>query len=166
MTMQKQDRLEFDGEWYDLETYPLEAYWKNESDRPDLEANCSALWRGYLATWRVRDGRLWLESVRGGVGFVETEGGNAALTFGITDLTGKVFPGSTLPMQADWFSGELIAGTGEVIDHPMPYRIVCERYVVFSVSQGRIMSTDIRGPEWYRERHGIAERRGLPDYWH
>lgn len=43
-----------------MRTLPLESYWETHPPRPYLLANSSASWRGYIATWEISDGGLYL----------------------------------------------------------------------------------------------------------
>lgn len=60
MTAQVPERLFFEGREYGMATEPLRGYlarhWKKLRFRP----SSTALWRGYIGTWEIRDGRLFL----------------------------------------------------------------------------------------------------------
>ncbi len=80
-----------------------------------FSASCSACWRGYVAGWCIKRGRLYLEKLDPfGYGWPDTE--SIEFTFDVASglsvptmpnyLT-KVFPDTVAPVFADWFSGEL-----------------------------------------------------------
>ncbi len=59
-TGQVADRIRIDGKEYSLLVNPLEDYYsgEREKERPSFPALSTANWRGYVATWEIRDGRL------------------------------------------------------------------------------------------------------------
>jgi len=64
MTKQIRDSLIYDGKDYYLNEEILEWYfYKHPERRPDLKAHCTALWRGYVATFEIKEGQLFVEDV-------------------------------------------------------------------------------------------------------
>src|SRR5690242_1100248 len=64
-TGQEPDRLVYQGKVRDLFTNPLEDYYKsNPEKRPDFMVkpliSDTGNWRGYVATWELSDGKLFL----------------------------------------------------------------------------------------------------------
>jgi hypothetical protein len=60
MTAQATDILHYDGDEYQLHSEPLEDYFEQNPPRPEIEATCTACGRGYIATWRIKEGKLYL----------------------------------------------------------------------------------------------------------
>ena len=66
------DRFHHDGNKYFgyYDQFPLEDYWSNENPKPEcLYMGSTACWRGYIATWEVRNGSLFLPTQNTGANF-------------------------------------------------------------------------------------------------
>ena len=63
-TGQQPDILLYKAKTYDLFANPLESFYKNEKHRPLFRVRPNVIstgnWRGYLATWKIEDGLLYL----------------------------------------------------------------------------------------------------------
>ncbi len=106
-TTQIRDRFIYDGNEYfgDYEEFPLEDYWSDENPKPEcLYMGSTACWRGYIATWEIRNGSLFLKSLVKEAMPNEDET-PIPLTY--------VFPDANGPVPADWFSGVLECNGGE-----------------------------------------------------
>ena len=116
MTRQIPDRLRFQRRVHNLFTEPLESYFDDQHPKPKaFTGSCTACWRGYVAGWSIKRGKLYLEKLDPFCyGWPETE------EFGFTfdaasglnlptmpNYLNKVFPNSATPILADWFTGEL-----------------------------------------------------------
>ena len=63
-TAQMPDKIIYKGRTYNLYSNPLEGYFERYPDRRPSEGIVStALWRGYIATFEVKDGRLMVLDV-------------------------------------------------------------------------------------------------------
>lgn len=64
-TGQQGDLILIDGKEFPLLVTPLEDYYtgEKEKERPSFPALGTSNWRGYVATWEIRDGRLYLAKV-------------------------------------------------------------------------------------------------------
>jgi hypothetical protein len=82
------------GRRRDLMATPLEAYFER-TERPDFNCSFSACWRGYIATWRLVDGRLFLVHLK------------PAMDEGTKLSVGTLFPGHGRRVFASWFTGRL-----------------------------------------------------------
>ena len=94
MTTQIPDLIYYGGRRCDLMTTPLEAYFEG-AERPDINCSFSACWRGYIATWRLDDNRLYLVHLK------------PALDDGAKLAVGKLFPSGGRRVFASWFTGQL-----------------------------------------------------------
>jgi len=106
-TTQIQDRIIYDSNEYfgDYEEFPLEDYWSDENPKPEcLSMGSTACWRGYIAKWEVRDGSLFLKSLR-----KENLPNEDEKPIPLQ----SVFPDANGPILADWFSGVLECNRGE-----------------------------------------------------
>lgn len=93
MTVQLAEELLLNGKKYLMRSYPLSSFVELGGKLPPFAPTCTALWRGYVGTWEVRDERLYLISLRG-----ELENGQAA-------TLRSVFPEFPERVFAHWFSG-------------------------------------------------------------
>ncbi|MBB3955293.1 hypothetical protein [Novosphingobium sediminicola] len=100
MTSQIPDTIYYQDRRCDLMATPLEAYFEQGPARPELDCSYSALWRGYIATWRLVEGRLFLVYLRPGM----ADGPKLTL--------GTVFPGQGRRVLASWFTGSLRISEG------------------------------------------------------
>ena len=65
-TAQFPDELIYERKEYSLHTNPLEEYFaKNKSARPESGNMTTALWRGYAATFKIKEGWLFVKEVSG-----------------------------------------------------------------------------------------------------
>lgn len=105
MTTQIPDVLLLDGEKHDMASLPLEEYRRKGGALPQLRGGCSALWRGYIATWELCEGRLYL---------VEID----TTPFSEVDLKLQdFFPDCGARVFARWYSATLSVPQGEIIQH-------------------------------------------------
>jgi hypothetical protein len=59
-TDQALDRVAIDGEEYYFIETPMSPYWIATQPAPQFDPDSTANWKGYTATWEIRDGKLWL----------------------------------------------------------------------------------------------------------
>ncbi|HLM02269.1 MAG TPA: hypothetical protein VK400_14555 [Pyrinomonadaceae bacterium] len=150
-TGQAPDVLLYDGKVYDLFSNPLEAFYKNEKDRPKFFSSpnggsSSANWRGYVAYWEIEADSLNLKAIDSwlcegkawetAVGRGDCNKADVKKLFGNGYAQNKVF--------ADWFSGELRIPDGKQLQYVhMGYGSVYERDILISVKQGKIIEKKI-----------------------
>jgi len=93
MTTQIPDRLLYNGETYYLNEELLERYFRTFPEKkPEIEISMTALWRGYVATFEIKDGEL----------FVAEMNVMADMDWGKDSILDLVFPGTK---KFEWFSG-------------------------------------------------------------
>ncbi len=132
-TAQEGDKLRYKGEEYSIQTNPLAALIKENPDLiPRAEVMSSSLWRGYVATWSVEDGQLFL---------VDVEQLRAVWMGLKPDAEYRSVMGSVFPRQsrvlAIWFTGNLILPRGKLEEYVhMGYASTFESYVVLTVREG------------------------------
>lgn len=134
MTAQIPDQLEYDGEALALHDEVLR-YWMNLVDLHEspFEARTSANWRGYVAAWRIADGRLYLVGLSG------------ALKDGTSGSLDMLFPGFPRCVFAHWYSGLLKAPRGAMLRYVhMGYGSEYEQDVIFDIERGRVRSVEER----------------------
>jgi len=138
MTAQASDILYFDGNEYMLYSEPLEEYFGQNPPRPEIEATCTACWRGYIATWRIKRDKLYMVSIQ---------------SFGGDDLAlkQKLFPGDDM-IFASWFTGPLVCPYGDEVEYVhMGYGTTYEKYLIIGVEHGILTSTNDISLDQYRE---------------
>ena len=127
MTAQATDILYYNDEEYMLYSEPLEGYFEKNPPRPDIEATCTACWRGYIATWRIKRDKLYLEGLK------SFDGDDLA-------LKQKLFPDEDMVF-ASWFTGPLVCPHGEELEYVhMGYGTIYENYLILEFEHGNLIS--------------------------
>lgn len=135
MTAQAPELLYYKGKRYNMIVEPLEAYYENKPPRPEeFVGYCTANWRGYIGTWRIRYGQLYLSKLE---------------SFeGVEFPLGRYFPDTGKRVLADWFTGELICPYGEMLSYVhMGYASIYEKYLCVDVMSGNVQGVDQRSYE-------------------
>lgn len=184
MTAQAPDSLIFEGREVAIRSNPLEALWSESRPRPRFVPTSTALWRGYIATWAVESGRLYLVRLEGRVAVDHL--GN--VEFGHLDFMQErigvslspsprpvslqsLFPTASGPVPATWFSGEIRIPEGECVDYVhMGYDSVYERELRLRFEDGILVDSHSieTGEEFRREAEALRlslsqERPASPD---
>ena len=128
-TTQFPDLLYLNGQKHPLDSHPLEQYYSPGNPRPKFRAPNTATWRGYIATWEIDRGALYLKAIR-----AWTDQGEVSLE--------DLFPGQKGPVAATWFTGKLKVPQGKIIKMAVPQPIY-EKYLMITVEQGRVNSQEI-----------------------
>lgn len=96
MTIQAKEKLKYDGKVYGFNEYPLNTVLEALDEK--FKAQWSCCWRGYVGSWLIANGKLFLEKC-------EVADGNCSFE----DLIGYSFT----QLEAQWFSGEIEIQEGE-----------------------------------------------------
>lgn len=104
MTAQCTEVLKDRGETLSLCSYPLNMYRKSSAKRIALVSTSTGCWRGYVGTWEIVDGRLYLVKFWGNV-----QGESGLKQLGLSDI----FPGYPDGVFAHRFTGELRCPRGQ-----------------------------------------------------
>ncbi|MGA9756689.1 MAG: hypothetical protein WBV23_16265 [Desulfobaccales bacterium] len=128
-TTQSSDILYLNGQTHSLESLPLEQYYGPANPRPKFRAPNTATWRGYIATWEIDRGILYLKAIRAWTDQREV---------GLEDL----FPGQKGPVAATWFTGKLRVPQGKILKPAVPHPIY-EKYLMITVEKGRVVSQEV-----------------------
>lgn len=119
-----------------------------DKDYPVFEVNCSACWRGYIATWEIDD-EDWLRLVK-----------IKASAMIINDrrimsenFLYQVYQGHDSPVTATWVSGELEVAYGEVIGSCGQYNPVHESYKVLRFESGKLIVVNNYDSDWWRKKN-------------
>lgn len=139
-TGQQPDVLIYKGKSYDLFANPLEEFYKARKNRPLFRVKPNVIstgnWRGYVATWAIENGFLYLVKIDAWIcrDWNEKSCRKVELSklFGSRVRSGKV--------KANWFSGDLRMPDGKLLQYVhMGYGSVYERELIVSVESGRIV---------------------------
>lgn len=157
-TAQVSDLLIVDGKEFALNTNPLESQLQKKQWTPPEEAVItSANWRGYLATWEIKHGKLFLKDVTIAVDDPKDEQG-----FVSKRITRDLYPGAT-EVLADWYTGALIVPDGKMTRYVhMGYGSSFDHYQVFRVHAGKVVEhLSMSGAEFeaYKETKFAAFRK-------
>lgn len=157
-TAQASDLLIVGGKEFSLNTNPLETQLQKKQWRPPENAVItSANWRGYLATWEIKDGRLFLKDVTIGVSDSKNR-----RDYVRKSITQELYPGAT-EVFADWYTGALIVPDGKMTRYVhMGYGSSFDHYQVFHVRAGKVVEhLSMTGAEFeaYKEAKFAAFRK-------
>ncbi|MDG1798459.1 MAG: hypothetical protein P8H35_07815 [Flavobacteriales bacterium] len=131
MTIQAGDILSYSGEKKTIATEPLKPYLETRSDVGFIFKS-TALVRGYIGTWEIRNKKLYLASL---VGFIQN---NKQV-----DLN-YLFPKKT-EVFANWFSGDIIISEGKLLEKiNLGYESVFEKERFLNFKEGILISETVK----------------------
>jgi hypothetical protein len=133
MTAQFGENMHYEGREVVMCNEPLGDYFKLAGIEPEFDANCTALWRGYLGTWEIRDARLYLVGLVGVLkGLIEA---NVA----------TIFPGYPDRVFAHWYSGTLRVPEGKILQYAHGgYGSTYESDLLITIDKGVVTQTHVR----------------------
>ena len=133
-TAQFPDLLVYEGETVGIFSNPLESYFDDNHPRPNdvFKYSCTANWRGYLASWEIKEGFLYL---------IKLVDGSCSEDAPEIPLK-KIFPKQKAPIKAVWFSGVLKIPQGEQLRYVhMGYGSVYEKELHLVIENGKLIET-------------------------
>ena len=132
MTAQMTEHLIYKGEKLSLCEEPLRNYLETIRKDFKFQAPSTALWRGYIGTWSIENGRLYLIKLRG---FVSESEEREEVT--LKDL----FPDFPDGVFAHWYTGEMRCPKGGLIDYVHGgYASTYEQDLFINVEKGVVLS--------------------------
>jgi hypothetical protein len=141
MTAQIPDSISIDGAEHMLFAEPLEAYY-SQLARPSFAPTSTANWRGYVASWEIRDNRMYLSGIKAELC---DRGGPQGWRCDKRQPVGlkELFPGGKgEKVFAEWFSGTLRVPLGAQMEYVhMGYESVYEFDLLIVVEKGMVKST-------------------------
>lgn len=145
MTAQIGDLLFYQGERLTMCNAPLGAYFRLGGAYPEFEPSSTALIRGYVATWELLDGRLYLIAIQGWL----SDGADASLE--------SVFPGYPERVFAHWYSGRIRVPRGKLLKYVHAgYASVYERDLLLDFERGVLVAST--------EKHnGVSDNPDAPE---
>ncbi|WP_334319302.1 hypothetical protein OH491_17110 [Termitidicoccus mucosus] len=133
-TAQRSDILIYEGKEYFLHTNPLNEFLEKNSDIkvPETRMQITSLWRGYVATFEIRDGCLFIKDVRIPKGSDKET--HELIWESVIDKIIK----KEKDRRADWFSGLLVLPHGKIINYVhMGYASTFENYILLEIDKGK-----------------------------
>ncbi len=131
MTIQAGDIISYNGEKKTIATEPLKPYLETRNDVGFIFKS-TALVRGYIGTWKIKNNKLYLVSL---IGFIEKNNQ--------VDLN-YLFPNKT-EVFASWFSGDIKIPEGDLIQKiNLGYASVFARDRVLNFNKGLLISETVK----------------------
>ena len=133
-TAQYPDKIIYNGKEYNLHSNPLESYFEKYPDkRPESNIMSSALWRGYIATFEVKDNQLFLKDIK--IQYSDTIS-KESNTYKWRSVIKEIFPDSK-NVKIDWLTGLLVIPHGELVNYVhMGYGSTYENYILLEIDKG------------------------------
>ena len=135
-TAQMPDKIIYKGNEYKLNCNPLERFFeKHPEKRPKTNCQSTALWRGYVATFEVKDGNLFLNDIK-----IEYYDSNdkEMKSSKWKSVINDIFPNQK-NIKVDWFTGLLVIPDGKMVDYVhMGYSSTFEKYNILEIHKGSL----------------------------
>lgn len=133
-TAQEPDILVYEGKEYKLFTNPMEPFFEKHPDlRPKSNWTSSALWRGYIAKFEIRDEQLVVSDI------LILEYIDDQRSF--TSVYDKIFP-EQKNVAVTWMTGILTLPIGEMTDYVhMGYGSTYSAYKLLRIENGKLVQT-------------------------
>lgn len=165
-TAQAPDKIWYEGKLYSMQTNPMEPYFaKNPGKRPKTKLMLSSLSRGYVATFELVDGDLYLRDFE--VLTLESPNGPLdTMRSGMRSVIGEIVPAGQ-KMKIDWFDGLLVLIHGKPVDYVHGgYLSTYENYILIEIAAGDLKQArtfDNKAYEAFKDRQ-FAEFKKTDDY--
>jgi hypothetical protein len=163
-TAQLPDKIFFEGKEYELYSNPLESYFNSYPDKkPKSHLISTGLWRGYIATFEIRDSQLFVIDIQ-----LETWDSTDKKITGVKlkSVMAEVFPGQKA-VKVDWLTGLLVLPYGELVGYVhMGYGSTYEHYFLLEVNKGNYIKSkqfDNKDFEKFKDRQFAAFKK-TPEY--
>ena len=145
-TPQAPDKLIYEGKPYDLFSNPLESYFESGKDRPrffidpDPKHLLTGLWRGYIATWKIEGGALYLVEIDSWI--CDESQNNKCRRADLKELFGAKYRDGKA--EADWYSGELKLPVGKMLRSVWSeYSSIYEKEIILKVESGKVVGKEL-----------------------
>lgn len=154
-TAQYPDKIIYNNKEYSLHSNPMEEYFTKYPDRkPEGGIISTALWRGYVATFEVIDGQVFLKDIEIRVPDSSAKN-NSFDTKWVSVLKVVVPDGSKLKLE--WLTGLLVIPHGKMINYVhMGYGSTFENYILLEIDKGDLKKEKKFG---YKEYEKFRERQ-------
>ena len=133
MTAQFLETLHYEGQELGMAAQPLADYFAFGGQQPRFLVRMTALWRGYVGTWEIRDSRLYLIGI------------SAELKDGSTVTLETLFPGYPKRVFAHWFSGEIRVPQGRMLEYVHAgFSSKYQADLLLQIEKGVLVSSELR----------------------
>lgn len=133
MTAQIAEILCYDGHEVSMCTEPLDDYFSLAGTAPEFQIKTTALWRGYVGTWEIRNDRLYLIGLSG------------TLKDGSEVNVATLFPDYPDRVYAHWYSGILRVPQGKLLEYVHGgYASSYEKDLMINIDRGVVTATNLR----------------------
>ncbi len=130
-TAQFPDVLIYEGKEHSLFSNPLESYYGPDRPRPPFKMWHTANYRGYVATWEIDKGMLYLKKIK-----ARLDGKEVGLDY--------LFPGNNGRVAATWFTGKLRVPQGKQLQYVHAgYRSVYEQELILTLKDGKVTDKEV-----------------------
>lgn len=135
-TAQYPEKIIYKGKEYNMHSNPMESYFTSHPDkRPRGGIVSTALWRGYVATFEVSNGSLYLKDIEIEVRDTTSKGRYDTKFQSVME---QVFPGQT-HIKVDWQTGLLVIPYGKLVNYVhMGYGSTYEHYILLEINKGDV----------------------------
>jgi hypothetical protein len=160
-TAQYPDKIFYNGKEYLLHTNPLEKYFNQFPEkRPKNGLVSTALWRGYVATFEIKDGGLFLKDIE--ILVRKKNSDEKSFETEWKSVLSEVFPDKE-KLKLDWFTGLLVLPHGKLVQYVhMGYASTYENYILLEISDGefkRALEFDHKKYTAFKERQFEAFKK-------
>lgn len=134
-TAQFSELLEYRETTEKMFSVPLESYFSPENPKPEAFTKnlCTACWRGYIGTWRIENGYLYLISLH------ECCAQNPK-GFPLEQIN----PEWNTPVKATWYTGTLRVVQGRLMEYThMGFRSKYERDLFIQIEGGKVVGEKV-----------------------
>ena len=162
-TAQAPDKIWYEGKLYSMQTNPMEPYFAKNPDKKPKTGGIfsSGLWRGYIATFEMADGGLFLRDIE-----VMAANPDKQHDYIFKSVIDEVVPKGQR-LKIDWFDGLLVLPHGKLVDYVhMGYGSTFENYILLEIAAGdlkRSKSFDHKQYEAFKHRQ-FAEFKKTEEY--
>jgi len=154
-TAQLPDKIVYKGKTYKLHSNPLEAYFEQHPEKRPYGIGSTALWRGYIATFEIRDQQLYVKDIS--VEYADSLKGTH--DFKWKSVMQEVFPDQK-SFKVDWVNGLLVIPHGKMVNYVhMGYGSTYEKYILLEIDQGKLKREkkfDYKSYETFRAQQFLA----------
>ena len=146
-TAQYPDMIFYNGKEYFLHNNPLESYFeKYPNKKPQSGMISSALWRGYIAIFEIKNNQLLLKDIE-----IQVYDTSNEKEYKLTQVSviNKVFPNNEI-VKIDWMTGLLVLPYGKIVNYVhMGYASTYENYILLEINKGNlIQARDFTGKQY------------------
>jgi hypothetical protein len=134
-TAQIPDVLIYKNDTLKMQANPLDQFFIEHPEmKPKSSSVSSANWRGYTASWIIKDSLLILNDIF--ISNYDLENNN----YSKKSVFHSVFSNSDQPVYASWYSGYLLLPTGKMLKYiHMGYSSEYDKYIFMKIKKGKIV---------------------------